>query len=189
VIAAALLLGACHDPGDDYQAFLDASASYRGQTAPIASSMLEDLTGDWFVRALLSGGIPLSLRMRFVMDVTAQPIPLDAKIFTATEDLDTDTPLIDIKTTVGPDGRFTLKAEPLVLKKGDVSGLNESVTANIDMDCYTQSASNWCGGATGMVIDPFDLDLAGSTIGALRDTDHTLTAADVPGKCGALDMN
>ena len=179
----------CHDPADDYDRFLDASASFRGQTAPIAASHLEDLTGDWFVHALLAGGLPLSLRMRFSMDVTQTPIPITAMIWTATANLDTDAPLDTVTSVVGPDGRFTLRAEPLVIAKGAVKGVNIPVTANIDMDNYTQSADEWCGGATGAIIDPFPLDLAGSTLGARRDTDHTLTVDQVPGRCPLADMS
>ncbi len=188
IVGALAGLGGCHDPADDYAEFLDASAGFRGQIAPIAASHLEDLTGDWFVHALLAGGLPLSLRMRFSMDVTQTPIPITAKIWTVTADLDRDPPLDTVTSVVGSDGRFTLRAEPLVIAKGAVKGVNIPVTANIDMDNYTQSVDQWCGGATGAIIDPFPLDLSGSTLGALRDTDHTLTVAQVPGRCPAGDM-
>ena len=187
-LATVAAVGGCRDPADDYAEFLDASASFRGQTAPIAASHLEDLTGDWFVHALLAGGLPLSLRMRFSMDVTQTPIPLTAMIWTASANLDTDPPLDTVTSVVGADGRFTLRAEPLIIAKGAVKGVNIAVTANIDMDNYTQSADEWCGGATGAIVDPFPLDLAGSTLGALRDTTHTLTVDQVPGRCPVPDM-
>jgi hypothetical protein len=187
VLAFALLAG-CHNPESDYQAFLDASASERVQTSPIASSHLADLNGDWFVDADLAGGLPVGLRMRFVMDLTQTPIPLMAQIWTTSENIATDTPLATVMTTVAADGRFMLSADPLVLTKGSVKGLNVAVTADIDMDCYTQSTNEWCGGATGMVTDPFPLDLKGTTLDALRDDQQTLTIADVPNHCPAPDM-
>jgi len=184
-LALALALGACHSPSDDYDRFVAATDEARKEALPIASSHFEDVSGKWLVSSLLAGGLALGLRMRFALDQTKTPVALTADIWLAAADTNVDPPLITVQTIIDDTGRFELQAVPLVLKQGSVKGLNVDVSANVVMDCYTQSIDEWCAGATGMVTDPLQLDLHGSTLGALRDDAGTKVIADVPSRCPA----
>jgi hypothetical protein len=185
VALAALVAGlaACHAPRDDYDRFLDATAAARVATQPIATSHYEDVGGRWLVNTLLAGGLTVGLRMRFSLGAAGDPQPMTVDVWLAASDPDVDPPLTTVPSALSTDGRFTIDAEPLILKMGSVKGLNVDVTANVLMDCYTQSKDEWCGGASGKVTQPLELDLAGSTLGALRDDDGTKMIADVPNHC------
>jgi hypothetical protein len=180
-----LVLAGCHSPEEDFERFLRETEEARKEMPPIASSHYENLNGRWLVNSLLAGGLALGLRMRFTVDETQAPVALTAEIWTTTGDPAVDPPLTTLQTTVAADGRFTLRAEPLELKQGAVKGLSVDVRANVVMDCYTQSADEWCGGASGKVFDPLELDLTNSTLGARRDDQGTVQLMDVPNHCPA----
>lgn len=182
LVGAASLLG-CHSPSEDYDRFVAATDEARKEALPIASSHFEDVSGKWLVSSLLAGGLALGLRMRFALDQAKTPVALTADIWLAAADTNLDPPLLTVQTVIDDTGRFELQAVPLVLKQGSVKGLNVDVVANVIMDCYTQSIDEWCGGATGMVTDPLQLDLHGSTLGAARDEAGTKLIADVPSRC------
>ena len=182
VILAASSASGCHGAGDDYDDFL-ARRGDGGDDDQQVQSTLQDLSGRFVIHALLAGGLDLGLRAELTMDVTATPIPMHARLWLATADLDTDAPLIETDTTVASDGTFTLDAEPLMLAAGATPGLNTPVSANVVLNAATQSPSAWCGTATGNVVEPLALDLSGSTFAARRDDDGTLAVTDVPQSC------
>ena len=146
-------------------------------------STLQDLSGPFVLHALLAGGLDLGLRAELAMDLGATPIPLHARLWLATANLDVDPPLIETDSVVAADGTFDLHAEPLVLAAGATPGLNTAVSANVVLHAATQSPTAWCGTATGDVTQPLALDLSGSTFAARRDDAGTLALTDVPQSC------
>ncbi len=179
--ALALAAAGCRGAGDDYADFL-ARRGVDGGDAEDVQSTLQDLTGRFVLHALLAGGLDLGLRADLAMDVSAQPIPLHARLWLATANPDSDPPLVETDSTVAADGTFLLDAEPLMLAAGSTPGLNTAVSANVVLHAATQSPDAWCGTATGDVVEPLALDLDGSTFAARRD-DGTLALADVPQSC------
>jgi hypothetical protein len=181
LLVAALLAAGCHSSKEDFDDYL-ARRQDGGVEQMMVQSALQDLSGNWLLHALLAGGLDLGLRVQLQMDVSAQPIPLHAKLWLSTADITTDAPLIETDSTVAPDGTFTLDAEPLVLAAGATPGLNVAVTANVVLSAATQSATSFCGTATGDVEQPLSIDLAGSTFAARPDS-RTLQLTDVPQSC------
>ena len=80
------------------------------------------------------------------------------------------------------EGRFILTADPLVLDP-EVLNVTTAVEAIVNLESSTKSADEFCGVATGSVTIPLTLDLKGSTFGARRDDEGTLTLDQVPTKC------
>ena len=181
-LCVALLVCGCRGAGDDYDDFL-ARRGDAGAGDEEVQSTLQDLSGRFVLHALLAGGLDLGLRAELTMDVTASPIPLHARLWLVTANADVDPPLVETDSVVAPDGTFDLHAEPLVLAAGATPGLNTAVSANVVLHAATQSPTAWCGTATGNVVQPLALDLAGSTFAARRDDDGTLALADVPQSC------
>jgi len=183
-LSTALLLAAsgCRGAGDDYADFLARRGVASGDDQEVQST-LQDLSGRFVIHALLAGGLDLGLRAELAMDVSAQPIPLHARLWLATANPDSDAPLIETDSVVAADGTFTLDAEPLVIAAGSTPGINTDVRANVVLHAATQSPTAWCGTATGDVVQPLALDLHGSTFAARRDDDGTLAVADVPQSC------
>jgi hypothetical protein len=174
-------LAGCRGAAADYQDFL-ARRQSDGGVEQVVQSSLQDLNGMWLVHALLAGGLDLGLRVELTMDATAQPISLHARMWLEAADPTIDTPVVDTETIVNADGTFELEAMPLKLVKGSTPGLNVDVTANVVLHASTQSATSWCGSATGNVSDPLSLDLQGSTFAA-RPATRSLQLADVPQSC------
>lgn len=182
LVLVALAAGGCRGAGDDYSNFLDRRGVGAGDDQQVQST-LQDLSGRFLLHALLAGGLDLGLRAELAMDLSAQPIPLHARLWLATANPDTDAPLVETDTDVAADGTFVLDAEPLMLAAGSTPGLNTPVDANVVLHAATQSPDAWCGTATGDVVEPLALDLAGSTFAARRDDAGTLAMTDVPQSC------
>lgn len=182
VLTAAVALAGCHSAGDDYDDFLARRGVAAGDDGEVQST-LEDLSGRFLLHALLAGGLDLGLTAELTMDVSAQPIPLHARLWLATANPDTDAPLVETDSVVAADGTFDLAAEPLTIAAGATPGINTPVSANVVLHAATQSPDAWCGSATGDVVQPLSLDLSGSTFAARRDDDGTLALTDVPQSC------
>jgi len=182
MLAPALAASGCRGAGDDYDDFLERRGVGADDDQQVQST-LQDLSGRFLLHALLAGGLDLGLRAELTMDVATQPIPLHARLWLATANPDTDAPLVETDSEVAADGTFILDAEPLVLAAGSTPGLNTAVDANVVLHAATQSPMAFCGTATGNVVEPLALDLAGSTFAARRDDDGTLALADVPQSC------
>jgi hypothetical protein len=181
LLSLVAIAAACRGAGDDFDDYL----ARRGVATdePEVQSTLQDLNGRFLLHALLAGGLDLGLRAALQMDLAAMPIPLHARLWLATANPDVEPPLVETDTTVAADGTFVLDAEPLVLAAGATPGLNTAVRANVVLHAATQSSDAWCGTATGDVVEPLALDLAGSTFAARRDDAGTLALADVPQSC------
>ncbi len=186
LVLLALTAGGCRGAGDDYADFLARRGVGSGDE-PQVQSTLQDLNGRFLVHALLAGGLDLGLRAELAMDLSQQPIPLHARLWLATANPDSDAPLVETDSEVAADGTFALDAEPLMLAAGSTPGLNTAVDANVVLHAATQSTDAWCGTATGNVVEPLMLDLAGSTFAARRDDAGTLALADVPQSCFPRD--
>lgn len=182
LVAAAASLAGCRGPGDDFADYLARRGDVAGDDRVVPST-LEDLSGRFVLHALLAGGLDLALRAELRMDVAAAPIPLHARLWLATANPDADPPLVETDTTVAADGTFSLDAEPLMIAAGAAPGLNSDVVANVVLAASTQSPDAFCGTASGDVVEPLALDLAGSTFAARRDDAGTLAPADVPASC------
>ncbi|HEX6839854.1 MAG TPA: hypothetical protein VF334_24935 [Polyangia bacterium] len=181
-VLVALAAAGCRGPGDDYSDFLARRGVGAGDDQQVQST-LQDLSGRFLVHALLAGGLDLGLRAELAMDLSAQPIPLHARLWLATANPDADAPLVETDSDVAADGTFELDAEPLMLAAGSTPGLNTPVDANVILHAATQSPDAWCGTATGNVVQPLALDLAGSTFAARRDDDGSLALTDVAQSC------
>ena len=182
LVVLSLAAAGCRGAGDDYSDFLERRGVGADDDQQVQST-LQDLSGRFLLHALLAGGLDLGLRAELAMDVAAQPIPLHARLWLATANPDSDAPLVETDSEVAADGTFILDAEPLMLAAGSTPGLNTAVDANVVLHAATQSPSAFCGTATGNVVQPLALDLAGSTFAARRDDDGTLALTDVPQSC------
>jgi hypothetical protein len=172
----------CRGASDDYADYLERRGVGPGDDGDVQST-LQDVSGRFILHALLAGGLDLGLRVELQMDLTAQPIPMHARMWLLTANPDADPPLVETDSVVATDGTFDLHAEPLELAAGATPGLNTPVRANVVLHAATQSPSAWCGTATGDVVVPLALDLSGSTFAARRDDDGTLALTDVPQSC------
>ena len=157
-------LGCNATPADDYNDFLDRTADERSNAclegAP-PSGISGDLTrpDGWLVRALLSGGITIGLRVVFVPHPdgdTDEGTRLEVRIWLDDQPKDAE-PLVVTDTTIRADGTYTLVANPLNLPP-EVLNAETSVIADVTLDSAQIEADTWCGIATGSVVSPLTLD-------------------------------
>jgi hypothetical protein len=190
----ALLLAvniACEDiPQRDYDDFKSRTENLRPEPQSESNSTLADLRGMWLLNARLSAGIDLGLRVEISSDTWPNELgetenhSFEAKIWLDRQDPSTETPLIVVSPIpmLNHEGRFILTADPLVLDP-EVLNVTTAVEAIVNLESSTKSADEFCGVATGSVTIPLTLDLKGSTFGARRDDEGTLTLDQVPTKC------
>ena len=185
---------ACEDiPQRDYDDFKSRTASFRPEVSEVElSSQLSDLRGMWLLNARLSAGIDLGLRV----EISGAEWPerlgegetytFRAKIWLDRQDPMTDDPLVIVSPdpVLDSEGRFTLTADPLILDP-EVLNVTTAVEAIVDLESVTLDVDGFCGAATGSVTVPLTLDLEGSTFGARRDDEGTLTLDEVPTKCSS----
>ena len=187
-IALCLLSLGCEtrSPRDDYNDFVARTASYRESAckeANAGSGQVADISGTWVIRSLLNGGITLGLRVELVpaADETAMPPRrFDAKFWLEEQPLDME-PLLVTPAEIDDEGAFELIASPLNLGP-DVLSSETTVTASVRLLAVVQDDQAFCGVAEGMATSPLELDLSGSTFGALRYSDD-LVLEDVPFRC------
>jgi hypothetical protein len=138
-------------------------------------SALADLSGDWILDANLAQSVPLKLWASLVF--TASPAGDGGSIDGALRHA-TDPPgsiaLATFSTVVSADGRFE------VWLPGLVAGTTQ---ASVLLVGATRSAEVFCGAGAGRVHKPIDLDLAGTTFGAVRWTPGTPLPAMAPDHC------
>jgi hypothetical protein len=134
-------------------------------SVPSASA---DLTGDWIITANLAGSVPLKLWASLVYT----PGTPDGGTFAGSLDgalrRATDSPgslaLSNFTTQVTSDGRFEVWLPQLVAG---------TIQASVLLVGATRSPDVFCGAGAGQVHKPIDLDLAGTTFGAIRWTPGT----------------
>ncbi|MBM4292325.1 MAG: hypothetical protein FJ138_13540, partial [Deltaproteobacteria bacterium] len=200
--SAALLLCALsceRQPDKDYEDFKRRAESLRAPPRDeVSVSRLADLRGMWLLRASLSAGIDLGLRIRlFVVDEggaevawprdeagALTPTPLEAEIWLDRQDPRVDEPIVRVSRTASVDaeGRFTLLADPLSLDPATLN-LTTAVESVVYLHSETRSADSFCGRATGSVTVPLVIDLEGSTFFAARDDSFSLQLAELPSRC------
>jgi len=90
-------------------------------------------------------------------------------------------PLIVTEADISEDGAFVIVADPLELGP-DVLGSESTVSARVELHGQIRDSHNWCGIVYGSVVSPLELNLEGSTFGALRLFEG-LTVDDVPYRC------
>jgi hypothetical protein len=177
--------GCLANPRDDYDDFFTRADRRQPDGGSGVESRLEAISGTWLVNSLLAGGINLALRMKFQMDESPPPRTMHVQIWIARKPGDTapyGAPILSIDSQVDADGKFVLRAEPLVLGPAELP-VNTNVRASVIMESITLGKDAWCGTATGSVSEPLVLDLKGTTFSARRDDGDTLAAADVPQRC------
>ena len=186
-----LCLVACDDssPRDEYNDFRDRTATMResacGQSQ-LAQGELTDLSGIWLIRALLNGGIPLGLRIELEArpeDEANPPRLFTVKVWLEDQALDEDPILEGVETALGDDGTFEIFASPLELGP-EVLSSQTTVIASVQLNAVVRSDGEFCGLAEGEATSPLNLDLSGSTFGALRYVDG-LTLDEVPFRCAS----
>ena len=196
------LLCACNakSPSDDYHAFLGRADRTQPDAAPDAAQPgghFADLSGNWFLRAMLTAGLDLGLRIRACAKVDrptegdwARCDPLTApgtlmiRLWLEKQHIGTDVPLVETESAVDETGHFILRADPLRLP-ADLAG--SEIVATVIMDAHITAAGTWCGVAGGTVTTPPGLEIDGSTFAATRDPEQTASHFDLPGKCGPED--
>ncbi|MEE2755089.1 MAG: hypothetical protein VYA30_00455 [Myxococcota bacterium] len=129
----------------------------------VASGQRHNITGDWFLQANLSG-LPLnlwiSLNYRSGDEITS-PASLDGSLRLATDPIEQPARLT-FSAQVNEDGEFDLWLPNLELDIGALVVRGDILLSAASFD------DGWCGLAAGNVTDPFEIDLTGSTFGALR---------------------
>ena len=144
----------------------------------VTDGQRHDLTGDWFLQATLSG-IPLPLWIALNYRAASEPngpASLDGVLRLARDPIDQP-------------GRFSFSAE--VNEKGEfdiwLPGIDLAIGDVVVVGDVLLSAASfvdgWCGVAAGAVTQPFEIDLTGSTFGALRWEPGTETPAEPLGQC------
>ena len=197
-VCALWLLAGCNarSPADDYQAYLeradrtrpDAGADMGGPVGAFA-----DVTGNWFLRADLTAGLDLGLRVRLCAfkasateadwercDPLTAPGKLMVRLWLEKQRIGVDRPLVETESIVNARGEFVLRAEPLRLPAELVGS---EIVAQVIMDAHTTPDGAWCGDAHGDVTQPPGLEIDGSTFAGTRDPDQTAMHFDVPFAC------
>ncbi|MDB4969463.1 MAG: hypothetical protein JWN44_5152 [Myxococcales bacterium] len=138
------------------------------------SSAAADLTGNWILDANLAQSLPLRLWASLVYVPSADGGgSLDGALRRAI-DPPGSVALTTFSTPVTPDGRFELWLPALAIG---------TTQASVLLVGATRSADVFCGAGAGRVHKPIDLDLMGTTFGAVRWTPGTALPAGVPDRC------
>jgi hypothetical protein len=138
-------------------------------------SAAADLTGDWILDANLAQSLPLRLWASLVYTPAAGGGggSLDGALRRAT-DPPGSIALTTFSTLVTPDGRFELWLPALAIG---------TTQASVLLVGATRSADVFCGAGAGRVHKPIDLDLAGTTFGAVRWAPGTPLPMGAPDRC------
>jgi hypothetical protein len=196
------LLAACNTntPDDDYHAFLSRADRARpdaGVDAAHPTGHFADISGNWFLRADLTAGLDLGLRVRMCRymespteadwarcDPLTEPGRLMVRLWLEKQRIGVDAPLVETSSTVDEGGHFVLTADPLRLP-ADLVG--SDIVALVVMYAHITRAGSWCGDADGEVTQPPGLEIDGSTFAATRDPDQTAQHFELPFACAADD--
>jgi hypothetical protein len=137
-------------------------------------SMAADVSGDWLLNASLAGSVPLqlwaSLKYTQAADGTGA---LDGALRRATDPIGS-VALTTFSTAVTADGRFEIWMPQLQVG---------TVDASVLLVGATHDADSFCGAGAGRVHKPIDLDLKGTTFGAIRWTPGTPLPTAIPNRC------
>ncbi|MEE2788153.1 MAG: hypothetical protein VX589_12495 [Myxococcota bacterium] len=159
-------------PQDDYNDFQQRTAEVRA-SACLEGAPTQGIRGNltardgWLLRALLSGGITLGLRVAFAPHAegaTDDGERYEVRIWLDDQD-PTSTPLVTTETTIGVEGTFRMSATPLKLPP-ELLGSETSVFAEVILDAAQVEEGLLCGIAFGSVVSPLELNLEGSTFAA-----------------------
>ena len=186
LIAIASVCWACdaRTSQDDYDDFRTRTADYR--KAPCEQNLTTevdpdtDLSGVWLIRSRLGAGLALGLRISFERRSNESPREYEVKFWLHDQAEDAP-PLVVTETIVDDAGQFQMIADPLDLGK-DVVQSESAVLARVILDAGILSSDAWCGGVSGQVTSPLNLDLDGSTFYAQRKTEG-LSYEDLPSGC------
>jgi hypothetical protein len=198
-LGAALALAACNatTPADDYHDYLERADRHRPDVGPdvsVSHGHFTDVTGNWFLRAALTAGLDLGLRVRMCAwqanpteadwercDPLTAPGKLMVRLWLEKQRIGVDAPLVETESVVDDAGFFVLRAEPLRLP-ADLVG--SDIIAMVIMDAHITRDGAWCGDANGTVTQPPGLEIDGSTFAGTRDPDQTAKHFEVPFACG-----
>jgi hypothetical protein len=127
------------------------------------SSMVADISGNWIINANLAGSVPLKLWAELVFTPGTPDGGTTAGSIDGALRRATDSPgslaLGSFTTQVSADGRFEVWLPQLVVGQTQASVLLVGATRSADV---------FCGAGAGQVHKPIDLDLMGTTFGAVR---------------------
>ncbi|MBV72260.1 MAG: hypothetical protein CMH52_13120 [Myxococcales bacterium] len=172
-------------PNDDYRNYRQRTETARTDVCAqsTGTGQLSDLTGMWLIRALLNGGITLGLRIEIRPaegETGMPPKRVEARFWLEENPFDMD-PVVTTVADIGDDGRFVIIADPLELGP-ETLGSPSTVAARVELHGQAIDNDQWCGIVFGNVVSPLNLNLEGSTFGAIRLTDG-LTSDSVPYRC------
>lgn len=190
----ALFATGCPSPeaGEKYQSFLDETEEDREDAANVKMDQggsLADVNGD-FLLALAAVILP-ETPLQFVATVTFTPTPTGGTVEMNLQPLSLDVGATTVprmpvgdSLTIGPvpvdaSGSFELPIMEPVMVTGAANPITGAdIVATLNLSGSIQSADLFCGTVTGAVTEPIDLDLMGSTFGAVRLTDVTVLPGD-----------
>ena len=169
---------------EDYDDFRQRTADYREapceQTIETEADPDTDLSGVWLIRSRLGAGLALGLRISFERKSAQSTREYEVRFWLHDQPEDAP-PLVITETIVDDEGNFQMIADPLDLGK-DVVQSESAVLARVILDAGILNADAWCGGVSGQVTSPLNLDLDGSTFYAQRRTPN-LSFEDLPSGC------
>ena len=144
----------------------------------VTDGQRHDLTGDWFLQATLSG-IPLPLWIALNYRAATEPdgpASLDGVLRLARDPID-QPGRFTFSAEVNENGEFDIWLPGIDLAIGDVVVVGDVLLSAASF------VDGWCGVAAGAVTQPFEIDLTGSTFGALRWEPGTEAPAEPLGQC------
>lgn len=175
---------------EDYDDFRSRTADYRkancNETLIPTADPATDLSGVWLIRSRLGAGLALGLRISFEKTSDSSNRQYEVRFWLHDQPED-DPPLVITETIVDGDGQFRMIADPLDLGK-DVVQSESAVLARVILDAGIIDADSWCGGVSGQVTSPLNLDLDGSIFFAQRMTPG-LVYEDLPSGCPNSDCD
>jgi hypothetical protein len=195
-LAAALLGVGCPDPDARLEEFLDASEEARNEPPPKMdlASTLEDIKGDFLLALAVSSAQDLPLQFYATstlvqnddgtgtVTLSLQPLAIDPgeKLTPRTPVGD---PLLLENVAVSDAGRFEIDLGTVEVVAAANPILGADIVADIALEGFIQTSDLFCGNVTGLVTEPTELDLDGSTFAAIRVDSVDALPEDFPIKC------
>ncbi|TNF37264.1 MAG: hypothetical protein EP329_03600 [Deltaproteobacteria bacterium] len=186
---AALGLAGCPDTKGRLDRFVVDSEPLRLTPSGVPCDGPTDATGEYFIAAsvALAPDKPILFRGDLSVDLTAKTVQLDMVALTVSGRVE----IGDVITAVGEladDGTFVLEfGETTIPADADAVLPQVEVKADMTFTGCTSSAVTVCGLVDGLVTEPAELPLVGSTWGGLAlEAGDDITVAPVLASCTAV---
>lgn len=181
----------CVDPRGRFDEFADRTpvvdAGVRVD-APVLT-MLPDVTGTFLVGLTIAFAPARPVQLISTQTLTAGKLSLHLRFLRQSdraiiEENPIDIPAVDVDST----GAFVIQIAELRIPKAANPLMNDAVAQNVVLGGMIKSKDAFCTTVTGMVIEPAQESLDGSTVGAIRIPDGASGNALPPpvGSCAGL---